>query len=123
MLGIITRLVDGKGYESDSGAHGHRGYPPTMFTWVRSCSRNSTQRSGQLLSQLGFKIYFFRPNFQEKSIDDLIKIIKDNDNILKNKEIEEALLDYLKVFDAAPNSDFTTLDENGIVKIKWNFEH
>ena len=41
----------------------------------------------------------------------------------KNQEIKDALLEYLKVFDAAPIiTDVTRLDENGIVKIKWNDE-
>jgi hypothetical protein len=26
LLGIVTRIADGHGYVSDSGAHGHRGY-------------------------------------------------------------------------------------------------
>lgn len=26
ILGILTRVLDGHGYESDTGAHGHRGY-------------------------------------------------------------------------------------------------
>ena len=35
LLGIITRIADGQGYSSDSGAHGHRGYDEDiMFTWV-----------------------------------------------------------------------------------------
>jgi hypothetical protein len=34
-LGIITRIADGHGYGSDSGAHGHRGYDfDIMFAWV-----------------------------------------------------------------------------------------
>jgi hypothetical protein len=26
LLGVLTRVLDGQGYQSDSGAHGHRGY-------------------------------------------------------------------------------------------------
>ncbi|HSF49719.1 MAG TPA: hypothetical protein VLA74_03080, partial [Nitrososphaeraceae archaeon] len=121
VLGIITRIVDGKGYESDSGAQGHRKYSDIMFSWV-GAAVEIPPKVWKLLSQLGFKLYFFRPNLQEKSVNDLTTIIKDNDYILKNKEIEEALLDYLRVFDAAPTTDFTTLDGNGIVKVKWNFD-
>ena len=34
-LGIITSVLDGKGYVSHSGAHGRRGYYGNyMFTWV-----------------------------------------------------------------------------------------
>ena len=35
LLGIITRIADGHGYFSDSGAHGQRGYDEDiMFAWV-----------------------------------------------------------------------------------------
>ena len=35
VLGIMTRILDGHGYESDTGAHGHRGYcEEMMFTWI-----------------------------------------------------------------------------------------
>lgn len=33
VLGIITRVLDGHGYESDTGAHGHRGYLNLFFTF------------------------------------------------------------------------------------------
>ena len=62
ILGIITRLVDGKGYQSHSGTHGHRGYPPMMFTWI-GAGIEIPSKMWTMLSQLGFKIYFFRPNF------------------------------------------------------------
>jgi hypothetical protein len=121
VLGIVTRIVDGKGYESDSGAQGHRKYSNIMFTWV-GAAVEILAKVWKLLSQLGFKIYFFRPNLEEKSVNDLTNIIKDNDYVLKNKEIEKALLDYLKVFDAAPNTEYSSIDENNIVKIKWNLD-
>ena len=35
ILGILTRVLDGHGYESDTGAHGHRGYNESMtFAWA-----------------------------------------------------------------------------------------
>ena len=34
-LGIMTRILDGHGYESDTGAQGHRGYNENiMFAWL-----------------------------------------------------------------------------------------
>jgi hypothetical protein len=120
ILGIIIRLVDGDGIESDSGAHGHRGYPPTMFSWIGAVVEIQP-KIWKLLSTLGFKIYFFRPDLPEKSEDDLISIALDSKISEKNQQIKDALLDYLCIFDAAPIiTDFTSLDENGIVKVKWN---
>ncbi len=119
VLGIITRIVDGKGYESDSGAQGHRKYSDIMFSWV-GAAVEIQPKVWKLLSQLGFKIYFFRPILQEKSVNDITIIINDNDYTLKNNEIQEVLLDYLKVFDAVPITDYSYTDENHIIKIKWN---
>jgi hypothetical protein len=122
VLGLITRLLDGDGLESDSGAHGHRGYPQTMFSWIGAVVE-IPPKVWKMLSQLGFKIYFFRPNLSKKSEDELVTIALDSKISEKNQEIKDALLEYLKVFDAAPIiSDVTRLDENGIVNVKWNDE-
>ena len=121
ILGIITRLVDGDGLESDSGAHGHRGYPPTMFSWIGAIVE-IPPKVWKILSQLGFKIYFFRPDLPEKSEAELVNIAFDSKISEKNQEIEKALINYFKVFDAGPQTDVTNLDENGIVKVKWKSE-
>ena len=120
-LGIITRLVDGKGYQSHSGTHGHRGYPPMMFTWI-GAGIEIPSKMWTMLSQLGFKLYFFRPFFKKKTIDDLKKIAKDNQIQEKKQLLENALLDYLKVFDAAPQTDeIIEFDDTSInPKIKWD---
>ena len=42
ILGILTRVLDGHGYECDTGAHGHRGYnEPIMFVWAGATVRYS----------------------------------------------------------------------------------
>jgi hypothetical protein len=44
LLGIVTRIADGHGYVSDSGAHGHRGYDEDiMFVWVGAAVDNPIQ--------------------------------------------------------------------------------
>jgi hypothetical protein len=41
LRGIITRIADGHGYVSDSGAHEHRGYDEDiMFTWTAYASQS-----------------------------------------------------------------------------------
>ena len=122
ILGIITRLIDGKGYQSHSGTHGHRSYPPMMFTWI-GAGIEIPYKMWTMLSQLGFKLYFFRPSFKKKTIEDLKKIAKDVQLPEKKQKLEEALLDYLKVFDAAPQTgEIIVLDErtSGNPKIKWD---
>jgi hypothetical protein len=58
MLGIITRVVDGHGYFSNSGAHGGRGYDtPIMFVWI-GAAVDIPRRVHKQLSTLGPKLYF-----------------------------------------------------------------
>ena len=120
VLGVITKLADGDGLKTDSGVHGHREYSDTMFTWIGAIVEISP-KVWEMLSLLGFKIYCFRPQLKEKSVDELTHIIDDNSLNLNNKRIEDALFEYLKVFDACPPSNNSRIDENGIVKIKWDY--
>jgi hypothetical protein len=122
ILGIITRILDGHGFESDSGAQGHRQYRDTMFVWI-GAAVEIPFRVWKVLGSLGHKIYFLRPQLSEKTTKQLKQIAKTNDFGTKFKEIEDALLDYLKYFDAAPESlPQTQSDKNGIIKIRWNHE-
>ena len=120
-MGIITRILDGHGLENDSGAHGHRKYGDTMFVWL-GAAVEIPFRVWKLLGTLGHKIYFIRPNIQKKTVSDLKRIAKNNNFSSINKEIEEKLLDYLKVFDAAPEIEGRTRLENNVIKIRWNEE-
>jgi hypothetical protein len=121
-LGMLTRLLDGNGLESDSGAQGHRRYGDTMFVWL-GAAVEIPPRVWKLLGTLGHKIYFLRPSFRKKTIEDLKTIAKTNNLSANIQEVEEALLDYLIIFDAAPEANSRIrLDENGIVKVRWSEE-
>ncbi len=119
VMGIITRLLDGHGLENDSGSHGHRKYGDTMFVWL-GAAVEIPPRVWKILGSLGHKIYFLRPDLPKKTIKDLIEIAKNNNFSENNKEIEEALLDYLKTFDAALQIDNKIKLDGQIVKVKWN---
>src|ERR687891_685573 len=66
VLGILTRVADGHGYESDSGAQGHRGYHEEMlFVWI-GAAVDIPYKVHKLLGTLGPKLYFFRlPRMEE----------------------------------------------------------
>ena len=104
VMGVLTRLLDGHGLENDSGSHGHRKYGDTMFVWLGAVVE-IPPRVWKILGTLGHKIYFLRPSMPKKSIQDLIKIAKNNNFTENNKEIEDALLEYFKIFDACPETD------------------
>jgi hypothetical protein len=117
-LGIITRIADGHGLSSDSGAHGHREYGDTMFTWV-GATVDVPNKVFRIMSILGPKLYFFRLPFKDKSHAELLKeAMEDEDFDIKEKQIQEALFDYLKWFDIGPNLMISS--GNPIPKMQWN---
>jgi hypothetical protein len=63
VLGIMTRILDGHGYESDTGAHGHRGYNERMmFVWIGAAveiPRKVHKHLTTLWPKLYFKIKLF----------------------------------------------------------------
>lgn len=108
MLGILTRVLDGHGYESDTGAQGHRGYSGKfMFTWL-GAAVDIPYRVHKVLGTLGPKLYFFRlPRIEE----DESYYHERRDEIFEEKEqeIRTALLDYLTYFEMNP-----AIVENGV---------
>jgi hypothetical protein len=123
VLGSLTRLLDGHGLENDSGAHGHRRYGDTMFVGI-GAAVEIPPKVWKLLGTLGHKVYFLRPELKEKSVKELKYIAKKNNFGDKFKEIEETLLEYLKIFEAAPEAEGKVIGcgINGLAKIRWNEE-
>ena len=121
ILGIMTRILDGNGYESDSGAQGHRGYSgKTMFTWV-GAAVDISPKVHKYLGTLGPKLYFYRPPvLQKKTESDYLQQIATDDFNKKVSEIREALLDYLKWFEIGP--EMIIDNESGLTKMPWNCE-
>lgn len=103
LLGIITRIADGHGYVSDSGAHGHRGYDEDiMFTWT-GAAVDIPYKVYRLLGNLGAKLYFFRMKLEEQTTDQLIDYAADDEEFNPRVlEIRNALYDYLKWFEICP---------------------
>ena len=76
ILGIIIRILDGKGYESDTGAQGHRGYKGEyMFVWIGAAVEIS-RKVHKYLSTLGPKLYFFRIPKSQRTEDQYFEHIK-----------------------------------------------
>jgi hypothetical protein len=115
LLGIITRIADGHGYSSDSGAHGHRGYDEDiMFTWA-AAAVDIPFSVFKILNNLGHRLYYYRLQFADESIDQLLEYatIGEDFNDRKRK-IQTALFDYLKWFEIGPS---LTSDK----KMTWDY--
>jgi hypothetical protein len=117
ILGIITRILDGHGYESDTGAHGHRGYNGDfMFVWI-GAAVDIPKKVHRLLGTLGPKLYFFRINTKKKDEEFYLKQIQnediDGDYRQKIERIRSKLNAYLEWFDLITDHD-NNVDEKEI---------
>jgi tetratricopeptide (TPR) repeat protein len=114
MLGILTSVLDGHGFESDSGAQGHRGYnEDIMFTWLGAVVDIPFKVHKQL-SVLGPKLYFFRLPKVEHDEDHYYNQ-KDDNFGNKVQEVRQSLNEYLEYFDTNPRIAFEY--ENELPKI------
>lgn len=110
LLGIITRIVDGQGYESDTGACGHRGYDEDiMFAWLGAAVEIS-YKVHRLLGTLGPKLYFHRLARIEETEDDYYKT-RDQSFTKKKEAIRTALLEYLTYSDMNPDAEINIQKE------------
>jgi len=115
ILGTITRIADGHGYGSDSGAHGHREYGDTMFVWT-GAAVDIPYKIYKLLAGLGFKIYFFRLPYKEKTEDELLEHMRQRFS-KKKTSIESALRKYLIWFEIGP--DLIQDEQSDLRKMQW----
>jgi hypothetical protein len=56
---VLTRILDGQGYKTDTGAHGSRGYHGDyLFAWL-GCTTPFPNNLWKIMSQLGSRLFFF----------------------------------------------------------------
>lgn len=112
LLGMITRIADGQGLASDSGAHGHRAYEGThMLVWI-GAAVDVPYSVHKVLASLGPKLYFFRLPYEDRTVDEIMKDMGEDFN-LKFDAIQSALFDYLKWFEIGPDLKYDDLDGEG----------
>ena len=116
-FGIITRVLDGKGLETNSGVHGKRGYYGNyMFTWL-GAAVDIPYSVYKFLSTIGFKIYFLRLPRTKVTAGELVEQLTSKNKFSeKMEEIEKLLMDYLTWFEVCP----IAIGQNKAVKIEWD---
>jgi hypothetical protein len=120
ILGIITRVVDGHGYFSNSGAHGGRGYTgQMMFVWI-GAAVDIPRKVHKYLATLGPKLYFLRlpKEVYDNPEEEYLKQIKGVDFGRKVSTVHDALFDYLKWFELCPFAEVEK--SSSLPKIAWN---
>lgn len=117
LLGILTRVLDGQGYQSDSGAHGHRGYDERIMFVLAGASVEIPHKVYKALGYLGPKLYFLRIPSHDKTQEERLANLRENFGD-KEEKIQAALFDYLKWLEIRP--DMKLDNESGLPKIEWD---
>ena len=118
ILGIMTRIADGRGFESDTGAHGHRGYVGDyMFTMV-GAAIDIPFKVHKYLGNLGPKLYFFRLPKLNRTNEDYFNQLKDNPFNVKFQNIKTPLIDYQQWIEKCPKMELDR--DNKLGKIVWD---
>ena len=96
-MGMMTRILDGEGYESNSGVYGKRGYSGDYLFMMLGASTPFPLRVWKCMSQFGHRLFFFNMNIANVSAETLISQIGNGANFkAKEKMCRVATEDFVK---------------------------
>jgi hypothetical protein len=70
-LGILTRVLDGEGFKTDSGIHGERAYIGEYLFMMLAASTPIPSRIWKTMGSLGARLFFLNMNARNKSENEL----------------------------------------------------
>ncbi len=70
-LGLLTRVLDGEGLNTDSGVHGQRQYVGEYLFMILAGSTPIQPRVWKMMGNLGSRLFFLNINSKDKSEDEL----------------------------------------------------
>lgn len=94
-LGILTRVLDGEGLNTDSGVHGHRGYRGDYFFTLLAASTPIQPHVWKVMGNLGSRLLFLGVNSRNKDEGELANQLVDVAYKEKEKACREATRDLL----------------------------
>ncbi len=83
-IGTLTRVLDGEGYETDTGVHGRRGYKGDYLFMMLAATTPIPPRLFKLMGNIGSRLFFLSLHSPRKKVDDLIAQSRSKDR--KSKE-------------------------------------
>jgi len=86
IFGIVTAVLDGKGYTTATGTHGERGYKENCrFNWIGATTPVPT-RVHNIMALFGCRFLFYECNFPEPSYDEILEKMKSSSSYSMEKE-------------------------------------
>lgn len=95
-LGVLTRVFDGEGYESDSGVHGKRGYRGDYTFMMLAGSTPIAPRVWKFMGSLGSRLFFLNTNAGDKTEEELADLLISKSFKIKEKECRKVTEDLVR---------------------------
>ena len=95
LLGILTRVLDGEGLNTDSGVHGQRDCSGEYLFMVLAASTPIQPRVWKMMGSLGSRLFFLSINSREKSEDELVAQLSGTSYKQKEQACQYATKDFL----------------------------
>lgn len=108
-MGILTRLFDGEGLETESGVYGRRGYQGDYLFMFLAASTEIRPRVWRVMGNFGSRLFFLNLNVPDKSHEVLAQQTRSQSSA-KEKEITCRVITH----------KFLQKHFPGIRKISWN---
>jgi hypothetical protein len=95
-LGLLTRVLDGEGLNTDSGIHGQRKYNGEYLFMILAASTPIPGKVWKLMSNLGSRLFFLSLNSKDKNESQLANQLKNKDYKRKERECRNTTSNFLK---------------------------
>ena len=95
-LGILTRVLDGEGLETDSGVHGKRGYKGDYIFMLLAGTPPIPPRVFKIMGNFGSRLFFLALHTPEESDDDLVAQNKSVDRKSRESACRTATGEFLR---------------------------
>jgi hypothetical protein len=120
-IAVLTAVMDGQGYQTESGTHGHRGYTGDNRFGMLAGTTPLPTRAWQSLGKLGSRWLFYRlPDIKNEPID----LKKDHGAIVNEcREIVTEFISNFWVGYASKKWDKTKEDDNLLELIAYYARH
>ena len=93
---ILTAVLDGKGYVSQSGVHGTRGYEyPLVFSWLGATTPLS-HAVHTMMAQLGGRLLFWNMDSKQQSQEELAAFVRDDQFYISHEYLGGRVNDFLE---------------------------
>jgi 5S rRNA maturation endonuclease (ribonuclease M5) len=95
-MGILTRVLDGEGLETDSGVHGRRGYSGDYTFMLLAGTTPIQPRVFKVMGNFGSRLFFLSLRSPDTDNEELIALNRGKDRKLKENECRTITEDFLR---------------------------